>query len=76
MTSDKKTNELPIITRRTLTSSGDSTVIAIPTEWLKQRGLQRGDSVILIANGNLTVHKDEPEICKKLSEQLKVEELR
>lgn len=66
---------LPIITQRTLAGSGDSYVITIPKEWLKQKNLGKGDKVILVANGNLTVYKDEPEIRKKLRCAFKQEEL-
>lgn len=51
-------------------TNGDSLVIAIPTEWLKEKGLAKGDSVVLVANGNLTIHKDDPELRKKLSEAM------
>ena len=65
-----KNVELPIIIKRTLVANGDSLMISIPPEWLKQNNLQKGDSVILVANGNLTIHVDNPEIRNMLSQKL------
>jgi len=62
--------ELPIIARRTLIGSGGSVMIALPSEWLKQKGLGQGDKVVLVANGNLTVFKEDPELIQKLSQKL------
>ena len=73
MSSVQDKAELPIITKRTLNLSGDSLVVSLPREWIRQKGLKKGDKVILIANGDLTVHKDNQELVKKLSESLKIE---
>ena len=62
--------ELPIIARRTLIGNGGSVMIALPAEWLKQKGLEQGDKVILVANGNLSVYRDDPKIIHELSQKL------
>lgn len=62
--------ELPIVTHRMLVASGGSVVVTIPPEWLKQNNLQAGDRVILVANGHLTVLKDNPQIVTQIKNQL------
>ena len=62
--------ELPIIARRTLVANGDSIMVSIPAEWLKQKDLKKGDTVILVANGNLTIHQDNPEVISTLSQKI------
>jgi len=64
---------LPIIVRRRLSISGASLVISIPKEWLDEKGLTQGDKVILVANGDLTIHKDDPSVVKELSAKLRQE---
>ncbi len=61
---------LPIVTHRTLAASGGSVVVTIPTEWLKQNNLKAGDTVILVANGHLTVIKDNPNIINQIKQSL------
>ena len=67
---ETKNVELPIILKRTLVANGDYLMISVPPEWLKQNNLQKGDSVILVANGNLTIHVDNREIRSTLSQKL------
>jgi len=46
---------------RKLMKSGTSTVVTIPTEWLKEHGLEAGQEVLMLANGDLhfmTLTKD------------------
>ncbi|HLC33120.1 MAG TPA: AbrB/MazE/SpoVT family DNA-binding domain-containing protein [Candidatus Nanoarchaeia archaeon] len=70
MTQKTETQEMPIVTHRTLVASGGSVVVTIPPEWLKQNNLQAGDRVLLVANGHLTVLKDNPELVNQIKNQL------
>ncbi|MCX6709320.1 MAG: AbrB/MazE/SpoVT family DNA-binding domain-containing protein [Candidatus Woesearchaeota archaeon] len=65
-------NELPFVAHRTLVANGGSIVVTIPPEWLKQNDLKAGDRVILVANGHLTVLKDNPEFISRMKESLTV----
>ncbi|MBS3115651.1 AbrB/MazE/SpoVT family DNA-binding domain-containing protein [Candidatus Woesearchaeota archaeon] len=51
-------------------TSGDSVTVAIPTEWLKQNELKKGDEIILIANGKITISKETPELIRDLSNSI------
>ena len=69
---ESPTSDLPIVTHRTLVASGGSIMVTIPQEWLKQNDLKAGDKVILVANGHLTVHKDNQELINKIKQSLTV----
>ncbi|MBS3138148.1 hypothetical protein J4207_00415 [Candidatus Woesearchaeota archaeon] len=62
--------ELPFVARRKLISAGGSVLIALPAEWLKQKDLKKGDSVILVANGNLQIFKDNPDVVRNIKSSL------
>ncbi len=59
---------LPVIVRRKILSSGGSKVISVPVEWLKQYSLKEGDDVLVIANGSLKIIPDDKKIIAKLHE--------
>lgn len=51
-------------------SAGDSTVVVVPTEWLKQHGLKKGDNVILVANSSLKILPESKEVIQELHKLL------
>ena len=60
----------PIVKRGKLMKVGSSVVVAIPSEWLNDKKLEAGEEIIIVANGNLTIMKNENEINEKLRNQL------
>lgn len=76
--SDKKEERtiLPVIVRRKLLTSGGSTVVTVPIEWLKQFSLKEGDNVLVIANGSLKIIPDDKEIIEKLHKALEGTEIK
>lgn len=61
---------LPVVVRRKLIGTGDSTVVVVPNEWLRQHGLKKGDSVILVANSSLKILPESKELVKELHRML------
>lgn len=43
----------PIVEKKKLLTSGTSVVVSIPKQWLEEHGLEAGDEVLMIANGEL-----------------------
>ncbi len=67
---------LPVIARRKLVSSGGSTVVSVPVEWLKQFSLKEGDNVLVVANGSLKIIPDDKETIEKLHQALERAEIK
>ncbi len=49
---------------------GSSVVVSVPREWLNEKGLEAGQEIILVANGNLTIMKNDSDANEKLRNQL------
>lgn len=64
------TDNVPIVKRAKLLTSGTSTLVAVPAQWIKDQGLAPGDDIILVANGNLTIMKSDKENIQRLRNQL------
>jgi len=60
----------PIVKKGKLMKLGSSVVVAVPSEWLKDKDLEAGKEIVIVANGNLTIMKNENEINEKLRNQL------
>lgn len=60
----------PIVKKGKLMKLGSSVVVAVPSEWLSDRGLEAGKEIVIVANGNLTIMKNEKEVNEKLRNQL------
>ena len=60
----------PIVKRGKLMKLGSSVVVAIPSEWLKNKGLEAGKEIVIVANGNLTIMKNDDEVNQNLRNQL------
>lgn len=72
----KEKAAIPVIARRKLLTSGGSTVVSVPTEWLRQFSLKEGDDVLVIANGSLKIIPDDKETIEKLHQALEKAELK
>lgn len=60
----------PIVKKGKIMRLGSSAVVAIPSEWLKNKGLEIGKEIVIVANGNLTIMKNDNKINEKLRSQL------
>jgi len=67
---------LPVIVRRKLLTSGGSTVVSVPIEWLKQFSLKEGDNVLVVANGSLKIIPDNKEIIERLHKAVEETEIK
>ena len=63
-------SNIPLIERRTLSKSGTSIVLAIPNEWLQENGLNVGDEVMMVSNGDLKFMKIDKKNVDKIRNQL------
>ena len=62
--------EVPIVEKRKLVASGASVMLVVPKQWLEENGLDRGDEVLMVANGDLTFKKMTKENVDKIRNQL------
>ncbi len=60
----------PIVEKRKLLTSGTSIMVAVPRQWLEEQGLEKGDEVLMIANGELRFLKANEENITKIRNQL------
>ncbi len=60
----------PIVEKRKLIASGSSVALIVPKQWLKEHGLEAGEEVLMIANGDLRFMKIEKESVEKIRNQL------
>ena len=62
--------ETPIVKTGKLLTSGSSITVAMPKEWLKSKGLEAGQEIIIVANGDLRIMKKNKENTERLRNQL------
>lgn len=60
----------PIVKQGKLMKVGSSIVIAVPPEWLEDKKLEAGQDIIIVANGNLTIMKNDTENRNKLTQHI------
>lgn len=60
----------PFVDRRKLIASGTSIVLTIPKTWLEEQGLEAGDEVLMVANGNILIQKITQESVQQVRRQL------
>lgn len=62
--------EIPIVEKRKLVASGASVMLVVPKQWLEENGLEKGDEVLMVANGDLMFRKITKENVNKIKQQL------
>lgn len=60
----------PIVEKRKLVASGSSVILVVPKQWLEENDLEKGDEVLMVANGDLTFKKMTKENVDKIRNQL------
>ena len=62
--------EVPMVEKKKLIASGASVMLVVPKQWLEENKLDKGDEVLMIANGSLTFQKMTQENVDKIKNQL------
>ena len=62
--------EVPMVEKKKLIASGASVMLVVPKQWLEENGLNKGDEVLMVANGDLTFKKITKENVDKIRNQL------
>lgn len=62
--------EVPIVEKRKLVASGSSVMLVVPKQWLEENKLDKGDEVLMVANGDLVFKKMTKENVDKIKTQL------
>ena len=62
--------EIPIVEKRKLVASGASVMLVVPKQWLEENDLEKGDEVLMVANGDLMFRKITKENVDKIKQQL------
>ncbi|MGA2130297.1 MAG: AbrB/MazE/SpoVT family DNA-binding domain-containing protein [Candidatus Pacearchaeota archaeon] len=62
--------DVPIVEKRKLVASGSSVMLVVPKQWLEENGLDKGDEVLMVANGDLSFKKMTKENVDKIRNQL------
>jgi antitoxin component of MazEF toxin-antitoxin module len=62
--------EVPIVEKRKLVASGASVMLVVPKQWLEENQLDKGDEVLMVANGDLCFKKMTKENVDKIRNQL------
>jgi antitoxin component of MazEF toxin-antitoxin module len=62
--------EVPIVEKRKLVASGASVMLVVPKQWLEENKLDKGDEVLMVANGDLTFKKMTKDNVDKIRRQL------
>jgi antitoxin component of MazEF toxin-antitoxin module len=65
-----ETEHTPIVEKRRLVASGSSVMLVVPKQWLEENGLDKGDDILMVANGDLTFKKMTKENVDKIRNQL------
>lgn len=60
----------PIIEKRKLVASGASIVLSLPRKWIEENGLKIGDEVIVVANGDLQLMKNNQENVERINDKI------
>lgn len=60
----------PSVEKRKLVKSGASVVISLPKKWLQENGLGIDDEVIVIANGDLQLMKNNKENVERINKRI------
>jgi len=60
----------PIVEKRKLVASGASIVLSLPKKWIEENGLSIGDEVIVVANGDLQLMKNNKENVERINDKI------